>query len=56
MENFEKLFSQFIDGEDYDKAEDYLFTIIRTAFTAGYNAGVHKDEKDKIVEIDFGNN
>lgn len=36
--DFEKAFSDFLDGKQYDDAEDALFTIVRAAFRAGWNA------------------
>ena len=38
MKNFEQLFSDFIDGTEYDKAEEALFSLIRMAFKAGWLA------------------
>lgn len=34
--NFEKLFSEYIDGDFYDKAEEVLFKLIRKAYLAGW--------------------
>jgi hypothetical protein len=38
MPDFEASFGEFLDGEDYDKAENDLFSIARIAFTAGWEA------------------
>lgn len=34
--NFEKLFSEYIDGDFYDKAEEVLFKLIRKSYLAGW--------------------
>jgi len=36
-DELEKAFSDFIDGECYDKAENVLFELIRLAFVSGWN-------------------
>ena len=36
IDEFEGKFSDFIDGEEYDKAEDALFAVIRAAYAAGW--------------------
>ena len=38
MKDFERLFSDFIDGTQYDKAEEALFSLRRMAFMAGWLA------------------
>jgi len=38
MQDFEGSFSTFIDGTEYDKAEDAIFSLVRTAFKAGWLA------------------
>jgi len=38
MKDFEGSFSNFIDGTEYDKAEDAIFALVRTAFQAGWLA------------------
>lgn len=35
---FEKAFSDFLDRHEYDEAESYLFSMVRTAFAAGWQA------------------
>lgn len=35
---FEKSFSDFLEREEYDEAETALFSIVRTAYQAGWNA------------------
>ena len=34
----EAAYSEFLDQHAYDEAEGYLFTIVRTAFMAGWRA------------------
>jgi hypothetical protein len=36
-DDFEKLFSKYIDSEKYDMAEDFLFSIIRGAYKSGWH-------------------
>ncbi len=36
----DKGFEQYIDSEEYDRAEDKLLNIARMAYEAGYQAGV----------------
>jgi len=38
MQDFEGSFSTFIDGTEYDKAEDAIFALVRTTFQAGWLA------------------
>ena len=35
---FEVAFSEFLDGKDYDEAEEWLFSLLRKAFLAGWQA------------------
>ena len=37
-DEFERLFSDFIDGDEYDKASASVFDLVRAAFKAGYLA------------------
>ena len=37
-DEFERLFSDFIDGDEYDKADAAVFDLVRAAFKAGYLA------------------
>lgn len=53
MNDMEKNFSDFIDGVDYDTAQQALFDIIRKAYAAGYSAASSNEEKDKILEVHF---
>ncbi|MGN0663803.1 MAG: hypothetical protein ACI4L5_01885 [Negativibacillus sp.] len=35
---FEKAFSDFLDGNEYDRASNALFSVVRIAFSAGWEA------------------
>ena len=35
---FEEAFSNFLDRHEYDEAENYLFMMVRIAFSAGWQA------------------
>lgn len=49
---FEKAFSDFLDRREYDQAENALFSMVRIAFLAGWNAaGGHPPKPQKVVEI-----
>ena len=40
---FEEAFSNFLDRHEYDEAESYLFSMVRLAFAAGWQAaGAHR--------------
>ena len=36
--DFEAAFSAFLDRHEYDEAENYLFSMVRLAFSAGWQA------------------
>ena len=36
--DFEKSFSSFLETRDYDQASEALFTIVRSAYLAGWKA------------------
>ncbi|MDR1805433.1 MAG: hypothetical protein LBQ80_01495 [Clostridium sp.] len=36
--DFEKSFSEYLNGKEYDNAEEALFEIVRSAFRAGWEA------------------
>jgi hypothetical protein len=38
MPDYEELFGEFINGNDYDRAENALFSIARISFRAGWLA------------------
>lgn len=37
-DQFEYAFSKFLDRREYDEAENYLFSMVRLAFAAGWEA------------------
>lgn len=37
-DEFELTFSDFLDRREYDEAEEALYTLVRTAFSAGWIA------------------
>ena len=37
-DEFENAFSDFLDRHEYDEAENYLFSMVRLAFAAGWQA------------------
>ena len=50
--DFEKAFSDFIDGEIYDEAHSTLFMLTREAFKAGRKAAQNSTPpKNKILEL-----
>ena len=52
MEDLEKAFGEFIDHMEYDEAQSALFSIVRTAFKAGWLASGSKDiESQKIIDF-----
>lgn len=52
MEDLERAFSEFIDRQEYDKAENALFDIVRIAFVAGWNAaGGQLSYSQKVVRL-----
>ena len=36
--DFEGAFSEFLERREYDEAENYLFSMVRIAFAAGWKA------------------
>lgn len=38
MSDFDKIFENFLESQEYDKAEDALFSIARAAYKAGWLA------------------
>jgi len=53
MQDFEGSFSTFIDGTEYDKAEEAIFALVRMAFKAGWLAagGELPESQDVIHDI-----
>ena len=54
-DKFEAKFSDFLDSDACDTAEDALFSLLRTAFPAGWRAagGQIETEDDKAPAEDF---
>ena len=48
-DNFEKMFNDFLEREEYDAAESALFSIVRAAFTAGWLAAGGKALEPQAV-------
>lgn len=49
---FEKAFSDFLDRHEYDEAENYLFSMVRIAFLAGWQAaGGTPPQPERIFEL-----
>ena len=48
MDRLEEKFSDYIDDERYDKIQQFLFDIIRDAYTAGYKAALEDSGKDNL--------
>ena len=49
---FEIAFSEFLDRHEYDEAENYLFLMVRLAFSAGWQAaGGHPPKSERLFEI-----
>ena len=49
---FEYAFSEFLDRHEYDEAEHALFSIVRTAFQAGWlAAGGTAPKSEKIFQL-----
>ena len=36
--DFEKAFSDFLDDSEYEKTADFIFGLVRSAFSAGWQA------------------
>ena len=41
-ETFEKAFSELLETEEYDKANEAIFALVRAAFLAGWTAALSK--------------
>ena len=49
---FEEAFASFLDRHEYDEAEQYLFSMIRLAFAAGWkSAGGEPPKAERIYEL-----
>ena len=50
--DFEAAFSAFLDRHEYDEAENYLFSMVRLAFSAGWQAaGGQPPVSEKIYQL-----
>lgn len=50
--NFESAFSKFLETREYDEAENYLFSVMRQAFAAGWQAaGGEPPGKARIFQL-----
>ena len=56
--DFEAAFSSFLERHEYDEAENYLFSMIRLAFTAGWmSAGGNPPNEERLFQLlDFTHN
>lgn len=49
---FEAAFSDFLDRHEYDEAEQYLFSMVRLAFAAGWRAaGGVPPQSERLYEL-----
>ena len=49
---FEAAFEAFLERHEYDEAENYLFSMVRTAFSAGWvAAGSEPPSKARIFQL-----
>ena len=49
---FEEAFSEFLDRREYDEAENYLFSMIRLSFAAGWQAaGGEPPRSERLFEL-----
>ena len=50
--DFEAAFSSFLERHEYDEAEQYLFSMVRTSFAAGWlAAGGAPLQEEKIFQL-----
>ena len=50
--DFEAAFSNFLDRHEYVEAENYLFSMVRLAFAAGWKAaGGAPPQQERIFEL-----
>ncbi|WP_294521301.1 hypothetical protein [uncultured Pseudoflavonifractor sp.] len=50
--DFEAAFSAFLERHEYDEAENYLFSMVRLAFAAGWRAaGGEPPVAEKIYQL-----
>ena len=49
---FEKAFSDFLEQREYDEVENYLFSLVRRAFAAGWQAaGGTMPQSERLFEL-----
>ena len=49
---FEEAFSNFLERHEYDEAENYLFSMVRLAFVAGWKAaGGDPPKAERLFEL-----
>ena len=48
---FDKAFSEFLDDEQYEKTSEAMFSLMRAAFAAGWQAALGSDI-GKVMKID----
>lgn len=49
---FEEAFSNYLERREYDEAEHYLFSVIRSAFCAGWKAaGGEAPKAERLFEV-----
>ena len=51
VQNLEEAFGEFIDHSEYDEAENALFSIIRTAFKAGWSAAMSEASEPQMIDF-----
>lgn len=53
--DFEAAFSSFLERHEYDEAENYLFSLVRISFAAGWRAagGTPPSEERIFQLLDF---
>ena len=50
--DFEEAFSDFLERHEYDEAENYLFLMVRLAFSAGWQAaGGTPPKAERIFQL-----
>jgi len=54
MQDFELSFSDFIDGEEYEQAQNAMFYLVRKAFKAGWLAAEGEPPKPATATQLFG--
>ena len=52
MQDFDKAFDDFLEGDECEGASDALYTAMRAAFTAGWlSAGGKAPPARKVIEV-----